>query len=239
MKRPTECGFLGIEHMTFYKYLRSGLLLAFAAFLSTNLALASGGYDHGTPAGRGNLDLDFTLNPGNAFDDGQSYIVWGYGLTEKLDFHGYVSHEADGTNQAYMGLMYNFYSNDWLDLSTAIGFRQREDITDIFLPQLLYTVKLPNEFDIIGSAVSVYNLTDNDNHCGACNNACGTDEACNGTSCECSGTACGGACLTGGAQEVPKSICDSVHGSTCNLNRCCWDGGGCTSGDFDCQNGAC
>jgi hypothetical protein len=149
--------------MTFYKYLRSGLLLAFAAFLSTNLALASGGYDHGTPAGRGNLDLDFTLNPGNAFDDGQSYIVWGYGLTEKLDFHGYVSHEADGTNQAYMGLMYNFYSNDWLDLSTAIGFRQREDITDIFLPQLLYTVKLPNEFDIIGSAVSVYNLTDNDN----------------------------------------------------------------------------
>ena len=62
-----------------------------------------------------------------------------------------------------MGLMYNFYSNGWLDLSTAIGFRQREDITDIFLPQLLYTVKMPHEFDIIGSVVSVYNLTDNDN----------------------------------------------------------------------------
>jgi len=149
--------------MTFFHCLRRGLLFAFAMFISTGLSLASGGYDNGTPAGRGNLDLDFTLNPGNAFEDGQTYLVWGYGLTEKLDFHGYVSHEANGTDQAYMGLMYNFYSNDWLDLSTAIGFRQRKDVTDIFLPQLLYTVKLPNEYDVIGSVVSVYNVTDSIN----------------------------------------------------------------------------
>lgn len=149
--------------MSFHNYLRCGFLFTFVVFVSTGITLASGGYDHGTPAGRGNLDLEFTLNPANAFEDGQTYVVWGYGLTEKLDFHGYVSHEADGTNQAYLGLMYNFYSNDWLDLSTAIGFRQRKSVTDIFLPQLLYTVKLPNEFDIIGSVVNVYNMTDNYN----------------------------------------------------------------------------
>ena len=32
-------------------------------------------------------------------------------------------------------------------------------VTDIFLPQLLATVKLPKDFDIIGSAVNVYNTT--------------------------------------------------------------------------------
>ena len=102
--------------------------------------------------------LDFTLNPGNKIRTGQSYIVWGYGLTDRLDFHGYASHEASGTNQIYAGLMYNFYSSDWLDLSTAIGFRERKGVTDLFLPQLLYTVKLPYDYDIIGAVVDVTNL---------------------------------------------------------------------------------
>jgi hypothetical protein len=132
------------------------VLLSLALFPC--LAFASGGYDHGTPAGKGNLDLDFTLNPGNSFKDGQSYVVWGYGITDTLDFHGYASHEADGTNQLYIGLMYNFYSNNWLDLSTAVGFRERENDVDVFAPQLLYTFKLPKRFDIGGSVVYVYNL---------------------------------------------------------------------------------
>ncbi|WP_298257073.1 hypothetical protein [uncultured Litoreibacter sp.] len=149
--------------MTIFSWARGGLFAACATLITTGTALASGGYDNGTPAGRGNLDLEFTLNPGDAFEDGQTYVVWGYGLTEKLDFHGYVSHEANGTDQFYLGLMYNFYSNEWLDLSTAIGFRQRSGVTDIFLPQLLYTIKLPNDYDIIGSAVNVYNTTDNEN----------------------------------------------------------------------------
>ena len=133
------------------------LSLAFA--FSGQSANASGGYDNGTPAGKGNWDFDLTINPGDMIENGQSYVVWGYGLTDHLDFHGYASHEAGGTNQIYYGLMYNFFSNDWIDLSSAVGFRHRLDVTDTFFPQVLYTVKLPNNFDIIGSAVNVYNTT--------------------------------------------------------------------------------
>jgi len=132
----------------------------FSAFaFAVQPANASGGFDNGTPAGKGNWDVDLTINPGDIIENGQSYVVWGYGLTDQLDFHGYFSHEAGGTNQVYYGLMYNFYSNNWLDLSSAVGLRHRLDVTDAYFPQLLYTVKLPNDFDIIGSAVNVYNTT--------------------------------------------------------------------------------
>lgn len=137
-----------------------GLLAVLALLVSGSLAFASGGYDNGTPAGKGNWDVDITINPNDMIENGQSYLVWGYGLTDHLDFHGYVSHEAGGTDQIYYGLMYNFYSNDWLDLSTAAGARHRLDQTDAFFPQVLYTVKLPDGFDIIGSAVNVYNATE-------------------------------------------------------------------------------
>ena len=131
--------------------------------LCGTLAQASGGYDHGTPAGKGKWDIDVTINPADAIKNGQSYVVWGFGLTENLDFHGYVSHEVGGTNQIYYGLMQNFYSNDHLDLSTAIGPRHRQNKIDIFFPQLLYTIKLPNDYEIIGSFTNVYNLTNKNN----------------------------------------------------------------------------
>lgn len=128
-----------------------------ALFLGTTV-LASGGYDNGTPAGKGNLDLDFTINPGNVFENGQSYVVWGYGLTDRLDFHGYVSQDAMGTYQIYYGVMYNFFSNRHLDLSTAFGLRHLRGNTDIIFPQLLYTIKLSQGYDIIGSSVLVYRV---------------------------------------------------------------------------------
>lgn len=138
--------------------------LTFAALLlSGSFAQASGGYDNGTPAGKGNWDIDVTINPADIIENGQSYVVWGYGLTEHLDFHGYASHEAGGTDQIYYGLMYNFYSDAYLDLSTAAGPRHRLDKTDIFFPQFLYTIKLPNDYEIIGSFVNVYNVSDNYN----------------------------------------------------------------------------
>lgn len=120
---------------------------------------AAGGYDQGTPAGRGNLDLDFTLNPGDRVKNGQSYVVWGYGLTDRLDFHGYLSHEAGGTDQVYYGLMLNVFSGPWLDLSTAVGLRHRDGETHALFPQLLYTVKLPRDFDLIGSVTRVRNTS--------------------------------------------------------------------------------
>ena len=136
-----------------------------ASLLPSSLAYASGGYDHGTPAGKGNLDLDVTINPGDLYsggprrlyDKGQTYVVWGYGLTDRLDFHGYVSHEAAGTNQVYYGLMYNFYSSDWMDLSTAVGARHRLQQVDAIAPQLLYTFKLPERFEVAGSFTNVHN----------------------------------------------------------------------------------
>lgn len=125
--------------------------------IPSSMVMASGGYDHGTPAGKGKLDIDLTINPGNKIEQGQTYVVWGYGLTDLLDFHGYVSHEANGTDQIYVGLMYNFYSNARIDLSTAIGARSRKGELDYFFPQLLYTVKLDKGFEVMGSVVRVHN----------------------------------------------------------------------------------
>ncbi|MDX8382093.1 MAG: hypothetical protein R8M14_08295 [Ghiorsea sp.] len=130
----------------------------FTFFLSFP-AYASGGYDNGTPAGKGHLDLELTWNPGDIIDNGQSYAVWGYGLTDRLDFHGYVSHEAGGTDQIYAGFMYNFLQNNRIDLATAVGVRHRRTINDLFWPQLLYTIKINKGYDVIGSVVNVYNQT--------------------------------------------------------------------------------
>jgi len=123
-------------------------------------AFGTGGYDNGSAVGRGKLQLDFTLNPADIVEYGQSYITWNYGLTNTLGFHGYVSHEAKGINQIYYGLKYTFLTNDTLDLSTALGLRHRKSKTHIYLPQLLYTYKLPKDYDIGGSIVHVYDITD-------------------------------------------------------------------------------
>ncbi|MFC1616665.1 hypothetical protein ACFL2K_00430 [Candidatus Margulisiibacteriota bacterium] len=122
-------------------------------FLFTPL-FASGGYDHGTPTGLGQIQLDFTWNPFDLFETGQTYVVWGYGITRQLDFHGYVSHEAAGTDQFYYGFMFNFFSSDWLDLSTAVGYRHRLKTTHIFFPQILYNFKF-GDYSIGGSFVTV------------------------------------------------------------------------------------
>jgi hypothetical protein len=135
--------------------------LVLVLFLFHNqISFASGGYDNGTPAGKGNLDIDITINPLKHFGYGQSYVVWGYGLSKRIDFHGYASHSATGVNQLYSGFMYNFMSNKYVDLSTAIGLRFRQKTIHSFVPQLLYTIKLPKGFDVIGSVVLVCYTTD-------------------------------------------------------------------------------
>jgi hypothetical protein len=129
----------------------------------TNFSHATGGYDNGSAVGEGNLQLDFTWNPFDVVDYGQSYITWNYGFTDTLAFHGYGSHEAAGTDQIYYGLKYTFLQNESWDLSTAIGFRNREGETHIYAPQLLYTYKLPNDYDIGGSILDVYDISDSEN----------------------------------------------------------------------------
>ena len=122
------------------------------------MILASGGFDHGTITGKNKLQIDLTLNPLNMIEFGQSYVVIGYGISKNLDIHGYFSHESNGTNQFYYGLMHQFKQTTQLDLSTAIGMRHRLKQRDLFFPQFLYTIKL-NNFNIGGSIVSVSDLT--------------------------------------------------------------------------------
>lgn len=126
-------------------------------------AFATGGYDNGSPVGKAKLQLDFTLNPANNYEGGQTYLTWNYGFTDVLGSHGYISHESNGTNQIYSGLKYTFLQSPHLDLSTAIGLRYRDGETHVFSPQLLYTYHLPKDFDIGGSIVNVYDLTDSEN----------------------------------------------------------------------------
>jgi len=121
---------------------------------------ASGGYDHGTSTGKGKLQMDLTWNPCNYFKNGQSYVVFGYGITNKIDLHGYYADHGNyhnGTDSYYYGIFYQFLDSKYLDLATAIGKRKMMDLEygHFFFPQFLYNVKLYNDFSIGGSFVYV------------------------------------------------------------------------------------
>ena len=124
---------------------------------SLSLLRASGGYDHGTATGKGLFELDITWNPFNMFDQGQSYVVLGYGLTDRLDIHGYYSIHTEGFHTYYTGLFYQFLRSEKIDLATAVGMRvNRENKnSDLFLPQLLYTIKLKDGYSVGGSFVNI------------------------------------------------------------------------------------
>ena len=126
-------------------------------FLFFAILFASGGYDHGTSAGKGNWDISLTWNPFNYFDQGQSYAILGYGLTNRLDIHGYYSYTHEGNDNYYGGFFYQFYKSNRIDLATAIGVRKYPDepTTHIFLPQLLYTVRFSERMGIGGSFVDI------------------------------------------------------------------------------------
>ena len=124
---------------------------------SLSLLRASGGYDHGTATGKGLMELDFTWNPFNMFEQGQSYVVLGYGLTDRLDIHGYYSIHTEGFHTYYAGLFYQFLRSGKIDLATAVGTRiNRENKnSDLFFPQLLYTIKLKDGYSVGGSFVNI------------------------------------------------------------------------------------
>jgi hypothetical protein len=117
----------------------------------------SGGYDHGTSTGKGLLELDFTWNPFNIFEQGQSYVVLGYGLTHRLDVHGYYSIHTEGFHTYYAGLFYQFLRSEKVDLATAVGIRinKENNNRNLFLPQLLYNIKLKNRYSVGGSFVNI------------------------------------------------------------------------------------
>jgi len=120
------------------------------------------GYDHGTAAGKGNLDIALTWNLLDYFENGQSYVVLGYGITDKIDIHGYYSSPVNNNDNYYAGLFYQFYESNRIDLATAIGIRKyiKKETQHIFVPQLLYTVKLGMGYEIGGSFVGLVEKED-------------------------------------------------------------------------------
>ena len=137
-------------------------IIFFVLFVS--MVWASGGFDHGTSTGKGKLQIDLTWNPFNYFENGQSYIVIGYGITKRLDIHGYYCDHGNyhnGVDSYYYGIFYQFLDSKYLDLATALGKRKMMDLEygHFFFPQLLYNVKLYNGFSLGGSFVNIKNDT--------------------------------------------------------------------------------
>ena len=132
----------------------------------SSLLFASGGFDNGTSNGKGKFQIDLTINPFNKIKFGQSYTVLSYGLTNKLDFHGYFSNHANGENSWYLGIFYQFIKLKKIDLATAIGFRRKlgKDWTHIFAPQLLYTFHINEKISLGGSIVNVKNINEKVNY---------------------------------------------------------------------------
>jgi len=133
------------------------LFLSNSINLLFSLLFGSGGYDSGTSAGKGNFDISLTWNPFNYFKYGQTYSVIGYGITDKLDIHGYYSTTKDRGSNYYAGLFYQFIDNKYLDAATAFGARfiNSEKKPDLFLPQLLYTIKINKKLFLGGSFVNI------------------------------------------------------------------------------------
>ena len=122
---------------------------------------ASGAYDHGTSAGKNNWDISITLNPFNLINYGQNYAILSYGYTNEIDIVNYISKHYNGAKSFYVGGLYQFLSDDLLDLSTAIGIRKifhSNNSFDLFFPQLLYNIKLPHKYTIGGSIINVGTL---------------------------------------------------------------------------------
>lgn len=137
-------------------------------FILNTFLFASGGYDHGSSAGKGKWDISLTLNLFNYFEYGQSYAIIGYGLTNKIDLQLYYSHSHKGNGNYYTGLLYQFYDSQRIDLSTAIGIRKytNQNNTHLFAPQLLYTLKLTDNFKIGGSFVMLNDINEDQKQLG-------------------------------------------------------------------------
>jgi hypothetical protein len=139
-------------------------LISFLLYFS--LLFGSGGFDNGTATGKGKFQLDLTWNPYNKIKFGQTYGVLSFGLTDRIDFHGYLSKDSKHHLTWYSGIFYQFYKTDKIDLATAIGLRKQleESWTHIFSPQLLYTVRIVDKLSISGSLVNVYNYSSQKNY---------------------------------------------------------------------------
>ena len=142
--------------------------LVFYFFVAVVPIYSSGGFNNGTSTGKGHLELDFTWNPFNLIKSGESYIVINYGLTNHLDFHGYLTDHPNHNNENYYyGLLYQFADTKYLDLATAIGIRQNTKLkrpNQLFFPQLLYNIKFYKDFAVGGAFINMQNMLHDKNN---------------------------------------------------------------------------
>jgi len=133
----------------------------YSLIVSSNVVYASGAYDKGTAAGKGNLEISLTINPFNLISYGQNYGVISYGIYDRVDIVSYYSIHNNGTQSYYYGGFYQFIKNMDFDLATAVGIRKTiGNENDLFFPQLLYNIKLANNYTIGGSIVNVIERKD-------------------------------------------------------------------------------
>ena len=133
----------------------------YSLIVSTNMVYASGAYDKGTAAGKGNFELNLTINPFNLVSYGQNYGVLSYGIHDWVDIVFYYSMHKNRTQSYYFGGFYQFLKNNKIDLGTAVGIRKTTNkASDLFFPQLLYNIKFANNFTIGGSFVHVLDMKD-------------------------------------------------------------------------------
>jgi len=126
-------------------------------YWSITILSASGGYDNGTSTGKGKIQVDLTWNPQNLIKYGQTYVVVSYGITNRLDIHGFLSRAPSEFETCYAGVFYQFLDLKRLDLATAVGVRGRfeKNWTHLFFPQLLYTIHFSEYIYLGGSLVNL------------------------------------------------------------------------------------
>ena len=137
------------------------ILLVISIICIVNPCFSSGGYDHGSSTGRGQLEIDFTWNPFDLIEFGQTYVVLGFGLTDRFDLHCYYAHQNDHQDNYYYGLFYQFMDSKYLDLASAIGKRHYtvSKIDDLFFPQLLFNIKFSKFVSLGGAYVNIKRIT--------------------------------------------------------------------------------
>jgi len=129
--------------------------------VSPNKIFASGAFDKGTATGKGNWEINLTINPFNLISYGQNYALLSYGLSDKLDIVSYYAVHKTGLKSIYFGSLYQFVNKPYIDLASAIGIRKVYDESNsyhLFAPQLLYNVILSKKNTIGGSIVNVIDL---------------------------------------------------------------------------------
>ena len=98
-------------------------IFLFSWIVTSNVVSASGAYDKGTAAGKGNLEFNITINPLNLISYGQNYGILSFGIHDRVDLVSYYSTHKSGMHSYYVGGFYQFLKNKKQDLVESINIQ--------------------------------------------------------------------------------------------------------------------